>query len=362
MKTALAIFIALHGLIHFMGFVKAFRLAEISELKKPISKSAGILWLIAGLLFISVAIFVFLGMDWWWIAAIPAIILSQALIIPAWQDAKFGTIANVIVAIAATLVFGLWNFHSAFKSDYHEGLARTGKLPTSILTEEDIHHLPDPVQRYIRYTGYLGHEKVNNVKLCFNGQMRDKGLDWFELQSVQYNFFDTPTRLFYMIGKMKGLTVPGYHAYRNGNASMQIKLFGLLSIVDAKEGNLNQAETVTFLNDMCLMAPATLIDERLKWEEIDSLSSKAIFTCNGITVSAILYFNNSGQLVNFISDDRFAISGKKSSRQRFSTPVYDYKNINGINVCSKAETVWHYPDGEFVYGRFNLVSIDYNQN
>jgi hypothetical protein len=190
--------------------------------------------------------------------------------------------------------------------------------------------------------------------------MRDKGLDWFELQSVQYNFFDMPTRLFYMTGKMKGLTVPGYHAYRNGNASMQIKLFGLFSIVDANEGDLNQAETVTFLNDMCLMAPATLIDERIKWKEIDSLSSKAIFTCNGITVSAILYFNDKGQLVNFISDDRFAISGKRSSRQRFSTPVYDYKNINGINICSNAETVWHYPDGEFVYGRFNLESIEYN--
>jgi hypothetical protein len=360
MKTALAIFVALHGLIHFMGFFKAFRLAEISELTKPISKSAGILWLIAGILFISVATFLFLGKDWWWMAAIPAIILSQALIIQAWQDARFGTIANVIIAIAATLAFGSWNFHRTFESDYHEGLARTSKLPTSILTEADIQHLPDPVQRYIRYTGSLGHEKVNSIKLNFNGQMRDKGLDWFELQSDQYNFFDTPTRLFYMTGKMKGLTVPGYHAYKNGNASMQIKLFGLLSVVDVKEGDLNQAETVTFLNDMCLMAPATLIDERIKWKEIDSLSSKAIFTCNGITVSAILLFNDKGQLVNFISDDRFAISNKTSEKQRFSTPVYDYKNINGINICSKAETVWHYPDGEFVYGRFNLVSIDYN--
>ncbi|MBK6962905.1 MAG: SdpI family protein [Bacteroidales bacterium] len=360
MKTVLAIFIALHGLIHFMGFIKAFRLAELKQLKNPISQSAGLLWLIAGILFISVAVFLLLGKEWWWVAAVPAIILSQVLIISVWQDARFGTIANVIAAIAATLVFGSWNFQRAFVNDYQEGLARTGSLSTSILTENDIQHLPAPVQRYIRYTGSLGHEKVHNIKLCFDGQMRDKGLDWFNLQSEQYNFFDTPTRLFYMTGKMKGLTVPGYHAYRNGNASMQVKLFGLLPVVDSKDGDLNQAETVTFLNDMCLMAPATLIDERIKWEEIDSLSSKAVFTCNGITVSAILYFNDKGQLVNFISDDRFAISGKKSSRQRFSTPVYDYKNINGINVCSNADAVWHYPEGEFVYGKFKLRTIEYN--
>ncbi|MHC1774581.1 MAG: DUF6544 family protein [Lentimicrobium sp.] len=360
MKTVLAIIIFLHGLIHFMGFIKAFRLAEISQLKKPISQSAGLLWLIAGLLFISVAIFIFTGKDWWWIAAVPAIILSQVLIISAWQDAGFGTIANVIAAIAATLVFGTWNFHRAFDKDFHEGLARTGSLSTSILTEEDIQHMPVPVQRYIRYSGSVGNEKVHNIKISFKGQMRDKGLDWFDLQSVQYNFFDTPTRLFYMTGKMKGISVPGYHAYKNGNASMQIKLFGLLPVVDSREGDLNQAETVTFLNDMCLLAPATLIDERIKWEEIDNLSSKVIFNCNGITVSAILYFNDKGQLVNFVSDDRFAISKKTSVKQRFSTPVYDYKNINGINVCSNAETIWHYPEGEFVYGKFILKSVEYN--
>jgi hypothetical protein len=45
---------------------------------------------------------------------------------------------------------------------------------------------------------------------------------------------------------------------------------------------------------------------------------------------------------------------------RFSTPITDYKNINGRNVLAFGEAIWHYPDGEFVYGKFKLQSIQYN--
>jgi hypothetical protein len=44
----------------------------------------------------------------------------------------------------------------------------------------------------------------------------------------------------------------------------------------------------------------------------------------------------------------------------FSTPVHAYKNINGLNLMSEADAVWHYPDGEFTYGRFRLKDIKYN--
>jgi hypothetical protein len=44
----------------------------------------------------------------------------------------------------------------------------------------------------------------------------------------------------------------------------------------------------------------------------------------------------------------------------FSTPVSNYKNINGINVMTYGETIRHYPDGKFTYGKFNLKKIEYN--
>jgi len=360
MKTILIILLAIHGLIHFLGFTKAFNLAEVSQLNQSIGKTAGILWLSTGLLFLAAAVMVIMKVDWWWIIGLTAIVISQLLIVMNWQDAKFGTIANIILLFVVVSGFGTWNFHRSFTRDVSDGFTRTSDLPIELITENDIRHLPEPVKHYLRYTGVLYREKVINASITFEGQMRGKGKDWMNIRSTQYNFYDSPTRLFYMTAKMKGLTVPGYHAYKNGLASMKVSLFGMFPVVDAKGKEMNQAETVTIFNDMCLMTPATLIDNRIRWEEIDSLSSKAIFTCSGITISAILQFNEKGQLINFISDDRYDNSDGSYRQFRFSTPVLEYRNINGINVCSKAEVIWHYPEGEFVYGKFNLMTIGYN--
>lgn len=358
MKYAFAFFLLIHGLIHLMGFVKAYNFAEISQLTREISKPSGFLWLIAFILFITSGILLVSKKESWPILAISAVFISQVLIFMVWKDARFGTIANFFILLIAVLSWGLQHFEAQLKTDVKTNLERTNHISSSVLTESDIQHLPDPVQKYLRYAGVLNKPKVKNIKVVFDGEMREKGKDWFKFRSVQYNFFDDPTRLFFMKAKMFGITVPGYHRYQAETASMDIRLFGLLSIVKVKGNELNKAETVTLFNDMCILAPATLIDKRIQWEEIDSLSAKAKFSNGSNVISAILYFNELGQLVNFISDDRYAVSDMKS--YPFSTPMKDYKLYSGIQVPSFGEAVWHYPEGEFAYGKFTLSSIEYN--
>ncbi len=100
MQNYLVILMLIHGLIHLLGFVKAFQIAPVEQLQSPISKTAGIGWLAAFLLFVVAAIACFLNVAWWILPSIIAVILSTALIIGAWKDAKFGTIANLIVLAA----------------------------------------------------------------------------------------------------------------------------------------------------------------------------------------------------------------------------------------------------------------------
>lgn len=358
MKYLFAFIMLAHGLIHLMGFAKAFGNGNITQLTKEISKPMGMVWLVTAILFTIAMVMFFLKKESWPVLAIVAVVVSQVLIITVWKEAKFGTIANVIILVGAILSWGSLNFESQFKKDVNANLFRTNTAQIDLITEADIQHLPQPVQKYLRYVGVLNKPKVKNVRIVFDGQMRDKGKDWFKFRSVQYNFFDDPTRLFFMKAKMFGVTVPGYHNYHSATASMDIRLFGLLPIVQVKGVEMNKAETVTVFNDMCIMIPATLIDKRIEWQAIDSTSAKATFT-NGVNkISATLYFNEQGQLVNFISDDRYAVSDMK--QYRFSTPMKDYKLIDGRNVPTYGEAVWHYPEGEFVYGKFHLVSIEYN--
>ena len=358
LKYLFAFIILLHGLIHLMGFAKAFNYGNIAQLTKMISRPQGLVWLLTTFLFIAVTVFFLLRHENWWIIGLTAAVVSQVLILTVWKDAKFGSIANLIIIIVAILYGGSVLFESTFKKDVKECLRRTNVLSASLLTNEDISPLPEPVKRYLVYTGALNKPKVKNMRIVFEGQMREKGKDYFPFVSEQYNFFDEPTRLFFMKAKMKGIIVPGYHRYTNATANMDIRLFGLFPVVKESGSVMNKTETVTLFNDMCLLAPATLIDQRIKWETIDSTTVKAIFTNQGITITAILFFNNEGKLINFVSNDRTAISDMKE--HPFFTPVSAYKNINGINVMSKGEAVYEYEDGKFTYGIFNLKSIEYN--
>ncbi len=358
MNIVFVLILIIHGLIHLIGFAKAFDYGNITQFTAEISKPIGILWLATTALFLLTTGLFLSRKDEWAIIGMIAAIISQILIFTVWQDAKFGTLANGVILVVAVLSLGISNFEHRYQQDVRTNLKRVERLPQEILTEADLKPLPEPVQRYLRYVGAVNQPKVKTAHIVFDGKMRDKGKDFFPFRSEQFNFFDEPTRLFFMKGKMFGITVPGYHRYSNAQATMDIRLFGLFSIVKQSGEIMDKAETVTLFNDMCLLAPATLIDHRIRWQTIDSNSVQATFTNHDISISATLYFNEQGQLINFLSYDRTAISDMK--QYPFSTPISDYQNINGIYVMTRGDAIWHYPDGEFTYGKFLLKDIEYN--
>jgi hypothetical protein len=93
---------------------------------------------------------------------------------------------------------------------------------------------------------------------------------------------------------------------------------------------LTEAETVTLLNDLCIFALGSLVNKRLAWGKIDSLSAKVKLTNGMYAVSAILYFNKTGELINFMSDDRSAAQDDDTMKPvRWTTPVPVYKEFDG---------------------------------
>ena len=232
----------------------------------------------------------------------------------------------------------------------------------SILTEQDIRHLPACVQKYLAYTGAVGKSKIQNLYIEFDADMfRKPGDIPMKSHSVQYNFYGSYSRLFLMKAVKTGIPFRALHVYRNEQATFQVKVAELFKVVDVSGEDLTKAETVTVLNDMCIFAPGSLADNRLIWDEQDSLSAKVTLTNGRYVVSAILRFNETGELVNFISDDRSALQDDGTMKQvRWETPVSDYREFLGRKIPTYGKTIWKYPEGDFTYGVFTLKSIRYN--
>ena len=162
MRIAIIVLITVHGLIHLMGFAKAFQYAEMKQLTIAISKPVGVMWLVATLLFITSAILVLLKKDYWAIFSIAAVVISQIVIILSWHDAKFGTIANVIILIVSIIGYATWSYYNKYQNEAKTNLKQKEYFQNSLLTEMDIQHLPLQVKKYLRYTGCLGKPKINN--------------------------------------------------------------------------------------------------------------------------------------------------------------------------------------------------------
>jgi hypothetical protein len=180
---------------------------------------------------------------------------------------------------------------------------------------------------------------------------------------AQVNTFGPrPSRVFFMDATMKGIPTDVLHVYVGSTATMQVRIASLVPLVDAHGPEMDRAETVTLLNDLCVLAPAALVDALIDWTPIDDHHVRATFTNAGHTISAVLTFDDDHELVDFVSDDRFMSSrdGRTFTPQRWSTPITDYRSIDSRRVAVVGGGRWHPDDApSFDYLEFHTDDIRY---
>ena len=364
MKLLFALFLGLHGLLHLLGAAKGLGLADVAQLTQPITRPEGVLWLLAAVLILATAVSLFVLPRWWILIGISALILSQLAISFSWADAGYGTIPNIILLAGLVLGFlssGPRSFRAEYNREVAQDLARS--VPTPLLTEADLVHLPAMVQRYIRRSGAVGLPKVQNFSARYHGQIRS-GPDssWMSFTGRQHNAYDRPSRLFLMDASKSGVPFQAFHRFVGPSATMRVKVASLVTLVNAAGPEMDEAETVTLFNDLCVLAPGALIAGSIRWREIDDKSVEASFTNAGRTIHAILSFNELGELINFVADGRGASSsdGRSFTKMGWSTPLTAYRSFGAHRLMGSGEGIWHAPAGNYSYLRFVLDSIEYN--
>jgi hypothetical protein len=234
-----------------------------------------------------------------------------------------------------------------------------------VFGERDQAQLPETVAAYVRRSGAVGKPHVIGFRARIHGRIRASAdSPWMRFTGEQVNTYGlAPSRLFFMDATLHGLPVDVLHTDLGTSATMRVKLASLVPMVNASGPQMDQAETVTLFNDLCLMAPAALVDAAVRWQPISDHYARAFFTNGRHTVSAELTFNDDGDLVDFISDDRLRASpaGTGFAAQRWVTPVRTHGTFAGRRAIASGEGRWEAPEpeGEFTYLEFNLDKLDY---
>lgn len=258
------------------------------------------------------------------------------------------------------LAIGCYSMRSAIPKDMKETFQRSFESPPEVITEEDLIGLPEPVQKYLQYTQIVGKEKIHTVRLKQKGVIRTKqNGKWMPFEAEQFYTVNPPSFVWNATVKSSPLLwIKARDRYYQGKGRMLIKLLSLLKIVDAAGDEMDQGSMVRYFNEM-FWFPTAYLSDYIQWEPIDSRSAKATMSYQGVTASAIFHFNEKGQITNFVAR-RYMENDGRFDLETWSTPLNEYKEMNGIKIPVSGEAVWKLSSGDFCYIKLEITDIVYN--
>lgn len=369
LRILVTILLTIHGLIHLLGFVKEFKLATVEQLRGktifPLTggsdKVMGALWLLTSILILVTAILVFLKKEWWWMLGAFTFVLSQCLIVLYWEDAKFGTIANLILLIAIIFSFASWSFHRTSEKEISAFVSRSSE-DKKVITQEMIEDLPSVVQRWLLRSGIIGKGMIHAVYLKQKGEMRTTpDGNWMVVKAEQhFNVIDPGFIWIADVAANPYFHLSGRDKYQEGRGHMLIKALSLITVADSKGKEIDQGTMLRFLGES-VWFPSFALSEYLNWEEIDSASAKVTMSYGGISASGIFRFNSDGDLVSFLAKRYYdRKEGLTLEDWLVETDPNGYREFEGIRVPAKLSVTWKLKGRDFTWYKLEIEDIDYN--
>jgi hypothetical protein len=363
MRMVFLVLVLIHGLIHIFGFLKAFDLVDLNELTIPVTRPAGFIWLVASILFLTYGILNFTEVKNVWIIGFIAVLLSQFLVIYYWRDAKFATIPNIIILVAVLFSYSNRVFENLIYKEASGLLSEIRYDNPAILAENDIRHLPPPVQKWLLNSGALGQSIILNgrVEQKILMKMKPDQKNWYPAKAIQYTFIDKPAFIWGVDVEMNTLMkFKGRDKFVDGKGEMLIKMNSLIKIVDEQGEKMDEGTIQRFLGEL-VWFPSLAISPYITWEEIDEYSAKATMNYKNTSGSGTFVFNENGEFVKFTTL-RYNGNEPGAKRKEWVLTVDDYAVFENIKMPSKMKATWKLDEGDWTWLDLEIADIRYNEN
>jgi Family of unknown function (DUF6544) len=228
------------------------------------------------------------------------------------------------------------------------------------VTADMLRGLPEPVRRYMEYTGVIGKPWIDTVQIKYHGRFR-LGADrpWMPIRAEQHYTTNPPAFRWKARFKVAGLwLMSGEDIYRAGHGRMFGKVAGLFKVVDFRGDELDQGTMLRYLNEMSWF-PIAFLGDNITWQAVDDHTADVSFTDCGRSVSARMFFDDAGHLTDFVAK-RFREDRGSFSLDTWSTPMTKYGVLGGLNLPVRGQAVWRLPAGDLPYADLELTEVEYN--
>jgi hypothetical protein len=352
MRHAIAALAAVHGLIHLIGVVRGIG---------PSPSPRALAWLAACLLLVAAGglLLARIGAGWPVLAA--GVVVSQILIVGDWTEARFGTIANLILALAVIMAWADARVQRATGDAVEALLAGVSTEPGPPVRAAEVAALPAPVARWLTASGVIDRPRVRTVHLRQRGGLRTAPDQAFMPAEAEQVFTTDEPGFVWSVRVTMGRLVPvaGRDQYLGGRGRMRISALSLIPLVDADGAEIDQGTLLRFLGEL-VWFPSAALAPYIRWEPVDEQTARATMIYRGVTASALFVFDDRGRMVR-LTAKRYQGGGPGARLEDWSVIAHAWTAMNGVIVPSKGVVSWRTADGDFDYYRWEITDIEYDR-
>jgi hypothetical protein len=240
-------------------------------------------------------------------------------------------------------------------------MVRDPIAPPDIVTEAMLDGLPEPVRRYLTWSGVVGTPWIRTARIRQSGRFR-MGLDkpWMPLSAEQVFTVDPPGMVWEARFRLYGLPLlTARDRYQDGQGHMFGKAAGLVTLFDDKTEKLTLGTQTRVLSEM-IWFPTAYLSRSVRWTAVDDHSADVSLTDHGRTVSGRMRFDDDGRPVTFEAM-RYRGAGDDYILTPWQTPNLEYGVRGGLNIPVHGLVKWILPEGDLVYGDFTIDAAEYNR-
>ncbi|MBN1628991.1 MAG: hypothetical protein JW990_04450 [Thermoleophilia bacterium] len=270
----------------------------------------------------------------------------------------------IVVGVVVALICGLVAADRVFYLRYlRRAVAiRAGSQPggKETITEGSLGDLPEPVARYMVYSGLMGRKRIRYARVFHSGMFsRDRAAGFLPIKGEYWLTADPPSFCWY--GKIRMaplLTTAAIDTYHEGRGRMLGKVMGLFKIMDEHGETTDQSSFGRMVVEMCMIPSFYLDGRRVIWTGSDGLKAECVVRDAGREATAQFSFNADGSLERVTVKRFYNELGKgEPSLELFTGIARGRREFDGLVFPEVLDGHWNLEDGDFHYVHFVIDRV-----
>jgi hypothetical protein len=268
--------------------------------------------------------------------------------------------AALAVLAIACLAFADRILYYSFQKRATQVKVAAGKQDDVIVTETDLSGLPEPLVRYLRFSGVVGKKKISSIRLVHFGEFKPGAdMSWAPIRGEYSLTTKKPSFTWYgKISIAPGLSVIAIDSYFAGKGRMQVKALSIFPIVDARSQETAQSAFGRCAAELLSMAPSFALErDFLRCAQTGPDQVRCKVTDGGLSADADLFVNADGSLDRVVVMRYFDRGNGKSTLERFTGKGSSVRSFAGLRLASRFDGYWNLTEGDLHYVAFTVDSV-----